>query len=157
MASRSFDADFARPPDRGYGQGLVAGEFFDLQHLGRAVSSADFDRDGDLDLLVVFQDRPAALLVNESALGCWLQVECCGAAANRRGIGARVVVTQGEKSFTQQLVGGTSYCAAHEPLLSFGLGSSTEPCTVAVEWPQTGRSETRQNVTVNQRIQFREP
>lgn len=133
-----------------------AGAFFDQEHLGRAVSTADFDRDGDIDLLVVFQDRPAALLVNESDRGNWLQVECPGLRSNRRGIGAKVTVVQGAKTWTQQLTGGTSYCAAHEPLLTVGLGPSAEPCTVTVEWPGNAQPLTRPSVAANQRIQIRE-
>lgn len=134
----------------------TAGEFFDQEHLGRAVSTADFDCDGDVDLLIVFQDRPAALLVNESDRGNWLQIECSGRRSNRRGIGARVTVVQGENTWTLQLTGGTSYCAAHEPLLSVGLGQSAEQCTVTVEWPGSTQPSIRSSVAASQRIQIRE-
>lgn len=134
----------------------AAGPFFKEERLGRAVSSADVDRDGDMDLLVVFQDAPAALLINESLPGAWLQVELQGSGANRNGVGAKVTVEQGAKKWVQQSVAGTSYCSAHEPVLSFGLGASTEPCKVTVQWPPLpGRSES-QTTSVNRRLVFRE-
>ncbi|MEZ6121541.1 MAG: VCBS repeat-containing protein [Planctomycetaceae bacterium] len=73
----------------------TAGDFMNEEHLGRAVSMADFDHDGDSDLLVVHQNEPAALLVNSSELGHWLQVALQGSGVNRRGIGARVTFDRG--------------------------------------------------------------
>lgn len=135
----------------------VAGEFFNEERLGRAVSAADADCDGDLDLLVVHQDAPAALLINESPLGSWLQVELRGRGINRRCVGARVTVACGTRKWIQQAVAGASYCAAHEPVLSFGLGDASESCTVTVEWPpRLGRTDSR-STPRNRRLVFEEP
>lgn len=136
----------------------TAGEFFDREHLGRAVSMADMDRDGDLDLLVVFQDAPAALLENTSARGAWLTVELLGTLGNRRGVGAEVTVTSGENRLVQQLTGGTSYLAAHEPILHFGLGASAGEVEIAVRWWNDAVPRTRiVNSAVNRRVEILEP
>ncbi|QDU37377.1 FG-GAP repeat protein [Maioricimonas rarisocia] len=113
----------------------TAGAYFERPLLGRAVASCDYDRDGDLDLAVVHQNDAAGLLRNDAELGHWLQFELIGEESNRSGLGAVVTVEQGELVLTQELPGGTSYCASHEPVLFFGLGESDQPCRVTVRWP----------------------
>ena len=134
----------------------AVGPYLAEEHLGRAVSMADFDQDGDSDLLVVHQNEPAALLVNESVTGHWLRVECSGRISNRRGLGAKVTVQQGDRKWTQQLVSGSSYLTSHEPVLFFGLGASKEPCDVSVEWPNSNTSAITRNVGVDQQIRVTE-
>ena len=129
-----------------------AGEFLADEHLGRAVSMADFDHDGDTDLLVVHQNEPAALLVNHSEMGHWLQVELRGEGSNRRGIGALVTVRQAEREWSQQLIGGSSYLTTHEPILFFGLGDSAQPCDVTVTWPGRESAQSVLTVDANRRI-----
>lgn len=128
------------------------GEFLNQEHLGRAVSMADHDHDGDTDLLVISQNEPASLLVNESAMGSWLRVECLGIRSNRRGIGAKVTVRQGARTWTQQLIGGSSYLTTHEPTLFFGLGDSPEPCEVTVNWPNATSPPSVRTVAVSQKV-----
>src|SRR5262249_13022065 len=67
----------------------ACGEFFCGQYLGRGVARLDCDRDGRPDLVVVHQDRPVALLMNETDLvGHRLVVELHGVQSNREAIGA---------------------------------------------------------------------
>lgn len=113
----------------------AAGPFFQQKILGRAVASCDFDDDGDLDIALVAQNSPAALLRNESRRGHWLKLSFVGPLCNRRGIGTRVTVRCGDKTLVQELAGGTSYCASHQPILLFGLGEETGPCDLEIHWP----------------------
>lgn len=133
-----------------------AGPYFQGQYLGRAMSTADYDRDGDTDVLVAHQDAPAAILNNQSPPGHWLQIELIGLQSNRRGVNASVEVRQGQRRIVQQLVGGTSYCSAHEPVLHFGLGAQSEDCTVTVRWPREGFSTQTATTTVDRRMVIRE-
>ena len=132
------------------------GAFLDDEHLGRAVSMADCDKDGDNDLLVIHQNEAAALLINQSEMGHWLRVECTGLKSNRRAIGAKVTVRQGQKKWTQQVLGGSSYLTTHEPVLFFGLGESNESCDVTVQWPTLENSMTTTNVAVDQQVRMLE-
>ena len=113
----------------------TAGPYFAEKHLGRAAAACDYDNDGDLDLAVVNQGDPAALLRNEADGGHWLKVRLIGADGNRRGIGARVTVRCAGQTRTKQLVAGSSYCASHEPALLFGLGDTANDCDVSIVWP----------------------
>lgn len=133
-----------------------AGEYFRKKHIGRAVATADYDGDGDLDLLVVQQDVPVTLLKNDSDRGHWLKIELIGSKSNRRGIGTRIVVHQNGQNFVAELVGGSSYCAAHQPVALFGLGKSTDPCDVTLHWP-SGVVQKINAVRVDQALVLTEP
>jgi hypothetical protein len=135
--------------------GAGAGDYFQHEWLGRPVASADYDRDGDLDLAIVHQNDPASLLRNDSPRGHWLLLRFIGADCNRRGIGVKVTLTQGDLKLVQQLPGGTSYCSSHEPILHFGLGQSESDCTALVEWP-SGRRQAIRQLPVDQTFVIRE-
>ncbi len=127
-----------------------AGEFFTHKMIGRGVARADFDGDGDWDLAVVHQNTPAAILRNDSERGNWLKV-LCHAKGNRRGWGTRVILQQGERKLTQELAGGSSYCAAHEAALIFGLGDATSPVNLTIHWPD-GSQQFVENIASNQTL-----
>lgn len=128
-----------------------AGEFFQQRVVGRGVAASDFDDDGDVDLVVVHQDAPAALLQNDSDRGNWLKLFFRGRQSNRRGIGCRVTVTAGEQRWVQELYGGGSYASSHEPALIFGLGDEAGPCRVKVRWPN-GNVQILEQVGINQSV-----
>ena len=114
--------------------GDKGGTYFATRRVGRSVSSADFDQDGDLDVAVVNQGKHVALLRNDRLDGHWLKVRLIGRHGCRDGIGAKVTLEQNETKLVQHLAGGTSYCAAHEPVLFFGLADRDDECTVTVQW-----------------------
>ena len=133
-----------------------AGEFFERKMIGRGVAAADYDNDGDLDLVVVPQNTPTALLNNQSRLGNWLKLEFVGRRSNRRGIGTRVVVKFGDRTTMQELAGGTSYCASHQPALFFGLGDWTGPIDVEVRWP-AGTTQSLHAIVAHRTLTLIEP
>jgi hypothetical protein len=133
-----------------------AGPYFEQAWLGRAVASADYDNDADLDLVIIHQNDPLALLRNDSQKGHWLKLQFVGRESNRRGIGVEVTLEQGSERFVQQLPGGTSYCASHQPVLFFGLGKSAQPCRIEIRWP-SGKRQILTDVAVDQSLVTQEP
>lgn len=113
------------------------------------IAIADFDRDGDLDIVVGHSrsrcggetdcyDRPQLrYFENLSAQGNWLQLTLEGApGTNRSAIGARVTVTTPDGVTRTQEVGGGHghYGMQHDLTLHFGLGAACE-AEVTVRWP----------------------
>jgi hypothetical protein len=141
--------------------GAAPGPYFEGKYVGRGVAACDYDEDGDLDLAVIHQNDPAALLRNDCRRGHWLKLEFRGRDSNRRGIGCRVIVrpqgARGEAGeLMQELAGGTSYASSHQPVLIFGLGSQAGPCEVEVIWP-SGRIQRLNELEVNRSIVVEEP
>jgi enediyne biosynthesis protein E4 len=133
-----------------------SGEYFKNKVVGRGVCTADIDRDGDLDMIVVHQDSPAALLRNDSERGSWLNVEFRGRQSNRRGIGCWVKVEINGETWEQQLYAGGSYASYRQPILSFGFGAASGKAKVEVRWP-SGRKENLDGVELNQLLVLVEP
>ncbi len=119
------------------------GDYFSQRFVGRGLATADYDGDGDLDIAIVHQNAPVSLLKNQSSRGHWLQLQFIGRKSNRQGIGVRVTLQSGSDSFIREIAGGTSYCASHQPVMVFGLGSRNQPCELEIVWPSGIRQSIR--------------
>ena len=133
-----------------------AGPYFSERYVGRGMATLDLDNDGDLDVAIVHQNQPAAVLRNDSVRGHWLKIRLEGRQSNRNAIGARVTVRQGTNQLQQELIGGGSYCSACERALVFGLGDSAEPCLLDIRWPG-GKTQTMADVSVDRALVLLEP
>lgn len=132
-----------------------AGDYFQSERIGRAIATADYDNDGDADVVIINQNAAAVVLENSARQGHGLKIRFAGQWGNRRGIGTEARVSQGDRRWIQQLAGGTSYCASHQPALFFGLGNDDADCSIEVRWPD-GRQSVKSGVQVDQEIVFRE-
>jgi enediyne biosynthesis protein E4 len=108
--------------------------------VARGAAYGDFDRDGDLDVLVANNNGPAVLYRNDGGnANHWLRIRLQGTKSNRDGIGA--VVKIGPQM--QTVHSGSSYCSSSDLALTFGLAKDAAPVTVDIVWP----SGTRQKVS----------
>jgi hypothetical protein len=124
--------------------------------VARGAAYGDFDRDGDLDILITTNNGPAYLYRNEGGnRNHWLQLKLVGTKSNRDGIGAVVRVTSAGGTQWQTVHSGSSYCSASDLALTFGLGKDAAASAVEIEWP-SGAKQKLTNVTGNQRLEIKE-
>ena len=114
---------------------------------------ADFDNDGDLDLVVNNVDAEALLYRNrsreQSPTGHYLTIRLQGDSTNRQGLGAKVTLWQAGQVQYQELAVVRGYLSSVEPYLHFGLGQQAMIDSVQIDWPG-GRTETKRRVPTNQ-------
>jgi len=145
---------YAQPPQLFLNDGKgnfhdVAAEIgggFSQPKVGRGLAYADFDRDGDLDLLITTNNGPAYLYRNDQLGGAKsVRIQLVGTKSNRDAIGS---VVQAFVSGTRQLrlvKAGSSYLSQSELPLTFGLGKHEQIERLVVEWP-SGRTEEYKNL-----------
>lgn len=112
------------------------GPAFQKPLVARGAAYADFDRDGDLDILIVTNNGAPVLLRNDGGnRGNWLRVRTVGTTANRGGVGAVVTLTSASGTQSQTVRSGSSYCSQSELVVSFGLGADDKATRLEIVWP----------------------
>jgi hypothetical protein len=113
-------------------------------HSSRGAIAADFDNDGDLDVLVWNRNEPPTLLRNDTpGTNHWIQFEAP--------IHTRVTVTLSSgKSFVQEVLSQSSFYSAPGRVLHFGTGSD-KTVDVQIRTPD-GKVRSMKNVKTDQRI-----
>ncbi len=145
---------YAQPPqlflnngNRGFHD--VAAELdagFDHPKVGRGLAYADFDRDGDLDLLLTTNNGPAYLYRNDQlAENRSIRFRLLGTKSNRDAIGATVRIVAGGMKQSRMLKSGSSYLSQSELPVTFGLGKMDRVASAVIQWP-SGRIEEGKNL-----------
>ncbi|MQA29899.1 MAG: CRTAC1 family protein [Luteitalea sp.] len=118
-----------------------AGREFAQPWVGRGLACGDFDRDGDLDLLLTTNNGPARLFRNDQIDGNRsIRFRLVGTRSNRDGIGATVRIFHGGSSQSRLVKSGSSYLSQSELPVTFGVGRRDLVDRVVVNWP-SGRTE----------------
>jgi hypothetical protein len=141
---------YAQPPQLflNGGNGMFAdvagslGGGFNAPKVGRGLAYADFDRDGDLDLLVTTNNGPAYLYRNDQTAGNRsLRFRLVGTKSNRDAIGATVQIFYGSESQSRMVKSGSSYLSQSELPLTFGVGKRDKIDRAVIHWPRGGTEE----------------
>jgi hypothetical protein len=120
------------------------------RHSARGGAYADFDNDGDLDVLISNIDDVPQLLENDgSNRSDWLELKLQGTKSNRDAIGARVRVTAGDLVQYDHVRAGGSFLSSNDLRLHFGLGDRKRVDEVRIEWP-SGKTERLEKIETNQ-------
>ena len=148
------DVPYAQPPllflNEGEGRFEdVAGEVgggFAVPKVARGLAYGDFDRDGDMDVLLTTNNGPAYLFRNDQLAGNRsIRFHLTGTKSNRDGIGAIVRISHGGESQMRMIRSGSSYLSQSELAAVFGVGGRDKIERVVIEWP-SGRTEEHKNL-----------
>jgi hypothetical protein len=125
---------------------MEVGGGFEQPKVGRGLAYADFDRDGDLDLLLTTNNGPAYLYRNDQLAGNRsIRFRLVGTKSNRDAIGATVRVVSGGLSQSRMVKSGSSYLSQSELPVTFGLEKRDRVENVVIIWP-SGRTEEFKNL-----------
>lgn len=112
--------------------------------IGRGSVTFDYDKDGDLDLLVVnqkpvnsgFEDADRTVLYRNdlASKGNWLQVKLVGSSSDLNGIGSKVEIIAGKKRMIREIDGGSSHESQNSVIAHFGLGTVAVIDSINVYW-----------------------
>jgi len=123
--------------------------------VGRGAAFADYDRDGDLDLLIVHHGGPARLFRNDSQGGHWVAFRLRGRVGHPSALGARIVVRSGGQALLREAGAGPSYLSQNDSEVVVGLGEAEHIESVEIRWPG-GRSEIWRDLAVDGRYLLEE-
>jgi hypothetical protein len=156
---------YAQPPQLFLNQGKgifrdvtqEAGADFSQPKVGRGLAYGDFDRDGDLDLLLTTNNGPAYLFRNDQARDSQggnrsIRLLLVGTQSNRDAIGAQVRLESGGVTQSRMVKSGSSYLSQSELPLTFGLGKRDQVDRIVIQWPN-GRSEEFRNLKAGKSYQ----
>jgi len=147
-------------------KGIGDGTFTDVTWLvgvrvgnGWGNAFADYDRDGDIDLLVASSDG-VRLFRNDGNNHHWIHLKVIGGESNHPGIGTRVTVVPSENDKTlspfinkqiREVQGGKGSGSQHSLTTEFGLGIYDGTIDIEARFP-SGKIKTLENVKTNQLI-----
>jgi hypothetical protein len=149
---------YAQPPQiflnngQGKFQDVAAstGEAFIQPKVGRGLCYADFDRDGDLDILMTTNNGPAYLYRNDQLAGNHsIRFRLIGTKSNHDAIGAMVRIELEGSTQSRLVKGGSSYLSQSELPVAFGLGKRDKIDRVVIEWP-SGKAEEYKSLAAGQ-------
>lgn len=113
----------------------VPGGVLDQLMVARGASYGDYDRDGDLDVLLTENGGPVHLWRNELSGANYLRVRLKGRTSNNEGLGSQLIAVVGKNKMYRRMRTGSSYLSQSEKVVSFGLGDRTQVDSLLVQWP----------------------
>ena len=121
--------------------------------VARGAAYADYDRDGDVDILISTNAGRVRLWRNDLEPRPYLRVHAEGRQSNRSALGTRIVAITETHRMERYIAGGASYLSASEQVATFGLGTHTQVDSLIVHWP-SGRVDRFTDVAAGQDIRI---
>ncbi len=124
---------------------------------------ADYDNDGDMDLVVANINNENNFLYRNNATSensnKWITIKCVGTTSNKSAIGAKVMVKANINGTTQwqmrEIVSETGYASQNDIRAHFGLGTATIIDSIKILWP-SGSINSFTNLAVNKFVTITE-
>jgi hypothetical protein len=117
---------------------------------------ADFDNDGDLDLVYVNFENTLSLFRNDCPSGNSIEIQLKGRESNKFGVGAQAFAHTEQGLQTRRLTVARGSLSSSQPLLHFGIGPSQSVAELEIRWP-SGHVQTFKNLKANCRYVITEP
>jgi hypothetical protein len=125
--------------------------------VARGVAVADFDGDGDSDVIIAQNNGAAIILRNDQRSGSpWLRIALIATRTQPDAGGARVEVRTPRRVLIRTVAPAMGYMAQSESVLDFGLGEDARVRKIAIHWPSGQRQELRPEA-INRTLVIREP
>ena len=127
-----------------------------LTDVSRGATFADYDLDGDIDIVVTNSNTAPRLLRNDGGnRKNWLQIRLTATNGSTDAIGARVKITTGTLTQTREVRSGDGYLSQQDLTLHFGIGDYEQVDSIEVQW-QTGAKQLIGSVPANQVLSLEE-
>ena len=156
-----FSTDRSRAFVSNGGAGFVdrAAELgLDDPHEGRGVVCADFDNDGDTDILQLHtgMEPSATLWRNDTEGNNYLAVKLAGEPPNTEAVGARITLRVGDRNLMREVILGSNFVSNNPTDQLFGLGQAERVESLTVDWPD-GSETLLSDLDANQRLDIEHP
>ncbi len=122
--------------------------------ISNGTAYADFDNDGDYDLITNNLNQPCTVLKNnqnEMLKNNFVKIKLIGSKNNTLGIGAKIWIETEDKSIFHEAYITRGYLSSSEPVITLGLGSSELIKSLKVLWPD-GTKTVHSNLAPNQLV-----
>lgn len=125
--------------------------------VARGIAVADFDADGDIDIVVAQHNATPIVLRNDQRQDWpWLRLRLIATRTHSEAGGARVEVHTPRRVFVQTVAPALGFMAQSESTLTFGLGDDARVRKIVVRWPSNRTQELRPK-ELRQTLVLREP
>src|SRR5262249_23755707 len=133
-----------------------SGEGFQTPYAARGAAFADFDNDGNVDIVIANNGDPPLLLRNQGGTGNhFVNFRLIGTKSNRDAMGARIRLRAGSMAQIREIAGGGRYLSQSDLRAHFGLGKAAIVEELEVGWP-SGQKQTFKNVAADKFYAIRE-
>ena len=121
----------------GGGEFKEATEEFGLERYSHtsAFSLADFDNDGDLDIVNISTDDPVQFYINNTNKNSLIIALKDKTGKNPDALGAKIIIYYKDKHQMRIIKGSGGYHSYNQPIAHFGLGDIGEVNQIDIQWP----------------------
>ena len=127
-----------------------------LADVSRGATFADYDLDGDIDIVVTNSNTAPRLLRNDGGnRKNWLQIRLTATNGSTDAIGTRVKITTEKLTQIREVRSGDGYLSQQDLTLHFGIGDYEQVDSIEVQW-QSGKKQLIRSVQANQVLSLEE-